>query len=410
MMSLRGIAAGLLIALLTTGCSVGAASGGMNGATPTRSPTGSRSPATPSTAAPTPPAKSIHFKHVWMLTATRGFAVSVRGRMLWTSDGGRTWRDGTPAGIRAVVRSGVTFEPGPYPCAGCPADAYPGWAVVAKRPSGTRLLFTPNGGQTWHERSLPAGAQDSSILGLSFVTPNDGWLLTSGGAAAGSMAAVLYRTTNGGFRWSEVAQTHVTPRPSAGPGQIPFGGDKTGLAFANPERGWVSGVTAALGHVYLLATPDGGRDWSFVTLKLPESFPNAQFASEPPVFFPHGHGILAVRVLGRVPPSEALFFSTGDGGVSWSAVKPVVDRDPSSYGFVWIFADPAHGWAADGAHLYATSDGGRTWQAVATNRPLRQVSQLDFVNATVGWAVDGERLLATTDGGKTWTTLAEASP
>lgn len=410
MMSLRGIAAVLLIAVLATGCSAGAGPAVKTTTTPARSSTGSPTTPTPSsTAAPTPRAKPIHFEHVWMFTQTQGFAVSVLGRMLWTSDGGHTWHDATPAGVRAVVHSGIAFEPGPYPCAGCPADAYPGWAVTAKGHSGTVLLFTPNGGQSWHERTLPAGAQHSSILGLSFVTPNNGWLLTSAGAAAGSMAAAVYRTTDGGYHWSEVARTFVTPQPSAGAGRIPFGGDKTGLAFANEKRGWVSGVTAAMGHVYLLATPDGGRDWSFVTLKLPGSFPDAQFESEPPVFFPHGHGILAVRMLGRIPPSETLLFATNDGGASWSAVQPVVDQAPSAVGFAWTSADPAHGWAADGVHLYATSDGGRTWRIVATNRPLRHVSQLDFVNATVGWAVDGGQLLATTDGGKTWTALAGAS-
>jgi photosystem II stability/assembly factor-like uncharacterized protein len=401
MTTLRAIAAILLTALLATGCSAGTGLPTKPFSVPAQPSTGSP----PSAAAVAPHTKPIHFQHVWMFTQTQGFAVSELGRMLWTSDGGRSWHDATPAGVRAVVHSGIAFEPGPYPCAGCPADAYPGWAVVAKGHLGTLLLFTPNGGQSWHERSLPADAHHSSILGLSFVTPDNGWLLTSAGAAAGSMAAALYQTNDGGFHWSELSQTYVN-QPSSGPGHIPFGGDKSGLAFANEKRGWVSGLTAAMGHVYLLVTEDGGRDWSFVTLKLPGSFRDRQFESEPPVFFRHGHGILALRMFGRIPPSEALFFTTNNGGASWSAVKPVVDEAPSAVGFVWTFTDPVHGWVADGVHIYATSDGGRTWQSLATNRPLRRVSELDFVNSTVGWAVDGGQLLATTDRGKTWTTLA----
>ena len=59
-----------------------------------------------------------------------------------------------------------------------------------------------------------------------------------------------------------------------------------------------------------------------------------------------------------------LFF-TADGGASWAEYRPrgvhIARRAPSVQ-----FVDRPHGWlSADDGALYATSDGGRSWQLVS---------------------------------------------
>ncbi len=120
-------------------------------------------------------------------------------------------------------------------------------------------------------------------------------------------------------------------------------------------------------------------------------------------------------------PSTALTPTTAAAGGSAGQLPPVV-----------AFADDATGWLAEGGScsgstcadpvLRRTTDGGRTWTAVATVPALHQVSfthqdvynwgalvVLHFADPRDGWYGQGGQLWSTHDGGRTWHRLALSS-
>ena len=125
---------------------------------------------------------------VQFVSARQGW-VAGAGRVLATSDGGRTWTTqyAGPAGLYQV-----DF-----------IDTSHGWAVGANG-----LLRTANGGATWTALAEPCG----SIRSVHFVTPSLGYAVAggsqvwiSGGVPAVTGGGELLTTTNGGRTWTRVA-------------------------------------------------------------------------------------------------------------------------------------------------------------------------------------------------------------
>jgi photosystem II stability/assembly factor-like uncharacterized protein len=121
----------------------------------------------------------------------------------------------------------------------------------------------------------------------------------------------------------------------------------------------------------------------------------------------------AVGAMGTIKRSE-------DGGGTWQTVNLASDADLYRVDFV----DALHGWAVGGrlriaesnaamrhdkrggyAYIYATRDGGKSWQCQYGERG-RLLLGLDFIDKNTGYAC-GERgiLLKTEDGGAHWREL-----
>ena len=222
----------------------------------------------------------------------------------------------------------------------------------------------------------------------------------------GSDAVGIVRTIDGGMKWSLVARTPPFFGPGAGIGGLPVGCDKTGLAFATPSLGWVSGVCNA-GGPFLYATRDGGQTW--VAQNLPVSAASCGGCDvSPPVFFGQT-GFLSIST-----GSGSILLVTHDTGATWSRMPlPArAGRFPRMQ-----FVDARHGFlipagpeGSFGQVLYATANAGRTWTLVHSNVRLDQIGTPDFVSAEVGlaWFVGGDvlgvpPLYATSNGGRTWT-------
>ncbi len=217
----------------------------------------------------------------------------------------------------------------------------------------------------------------------------------------------ILATTDGGAHWATVTRT-VSNAPV--PGTLPLGGIKTGLSFRDADTGWATGEVAGPDNFsWLYRTSDGGHSWQHQTLTFPVAYQPVSPVTYPPQFFTPSVGILPVA-LNSPNRTQALdFFTTRDGGKTWTSTTPLPFKN-TTMSPTWDFGDANHGWAVWGKQLHMTADGGRHWRPIVPNRSFEHVTQLNFVNARVGWgypfATDNHSLLLrTTNGGRTWTQL-----
>jgi photosystem II stability/assembly factor-like uncharacterized protein len=120
---------------------------------------------------------------------------------------------------------------------------------------------------------------------------------------------------------------------------------------------------------------------------------------------------------------SAGILATSDGGATWRGVY----RAPRGGGgpdklYEVDFTDAAHGWAVGTSAVLSTSDGGRTW--TRRQEPCGLIDSVHFLTPGLGYAISGAasvslnagmpvaegggRVLRTTDGGRTWNPVATA--
>ncbi len=272
------------------------------------------------------------------------------------------------------------------------------------------------------------------------------WSAAVGGLVLALVATLIGLEVSGGGpgRPPQKASTGGSPRVQAGPGPnadaglagfIPPAVEVMGQA--DTQLVWAAGISG------LYITSDGGAQWRTVT---PPNLANEYVAERVITMEAVGQNdlwLVLYDVPGLVPYSESQDGSdrgegidrSTDGGRTWtfSTLPGCLQLcGPTALSFV----DADHGFAAvsadDGnpngrpALLFATGDGGATWQAVATPPDLGGVEmggpapdpKLVFTNAQDGWAVSGPLegadattanpggvLYRTTDGGHAWSVV-----
>ena len=241
-------------------------------------------------------------------------------------------------------------------------DAQHGWAA-----SDHLVLRTSDGGRTWEDatpKDVPSDVDPS--FQVTAVSPQAAWMIVPD--KEDFRKGTLYRTSDGGQTWQSAA--------------VPFGG------------GWV------------------------------------QFQDE-------AHAVLMAD-RGVAAGSQGVdLYQTDDAGATWNLISHVDPQNPSDQGIPFggnksgvTFRDSTHGWVTGfmpvdgGVYLYATRDGGKTWQPVQLDLPAGwQQAQIESkppvffgtqdgiltlrASANVGQLV----LFVTHDGGDTWqaTTTLQAS-
>ena len=329
-----------------------------------------------------PPLESIR-----MVDALTGWAVTHgydASLLLRTTDGGVHWKDVTPlsaAGQKINVRA-----------------VYALTSLIAWAGS----FHTVDGGETWRPVVLPARGGMGT---LHFINASEGWMLSLGAAAMGSVEAYVYRSTDEGENWIEVASAESQDVGSG----LPFSGVKGSITFLNATTGWITGGHGIAPNVFFLyKTRDAGRTWQEQKLPLPpEATSRWSSWTYPPKFFTSHRGILPVFFSYNYDVGGAwviLFYITHDGGATWTHTGPV---SVGQWGNPYDFVDMDHGWASDGGALYTTMNGGHQWQAMHPTQPFADIKQLDFMSPQFGWAITkiSPYLLKTVDGGRTWTPM-----
>ncbi len=230
------------------------------------------------------------------------------------------------------------------------------------------IIKTTNGGQQWLRVISPTTQPISSIV---FLNPDTGWI--------GGNQGFIFKTTDGGTSW--IQQNSNTSL------------DISDLYFLNDRLGW--GVTITPSPVYLRTT-NGGDQWD--TLRS-IGFPiNSIFFLDSLQGFSCG---------GRF---DWLGFvnQTVNGGLTWTAVQPIVQETM----FEVAFLNPDFGITVGGDHdyfgslAYQTSDGGKTWnlQSISDTVPSPLIG-LSFLDSNHAWACGWGKIYKGNPALELWTEL-----
>jgi photosystem II stability/assembly factor-like uncharacterized protein len=264
-----------------------------------------------------------------------------------------------------------------------------------------KVYRTSDGGRHWQSFAAPGhnlagGSADS----LQFLNPRDGFLTD---VVANAPGESLYRTTDGGATWHLIAS--LQPERRHGTGVLPELG-QTEFA-AGGKVGYLGG--GMFSHA-LYRTSDGGRTWRKADMPAPSGSQfglpalSGQTQAEPVTI--HSGGSVSLRT-----------YLSVDGGVTWSPRSVLATPIASCAGP--IASDLSHGWAAAvQAHqvlVFRERNQGRSWITLRTHVQTPPGScgpdQITAPGPRQGWLVvpgpvangaGTTRIYASADGGKTW--------
>ncbi len=373
--------------------------------------------------------------------AQHALIVGSGGTIYRTTDGAATWQPVTP--LNAADLNAVSML----------ADGS-AWAAG----SGGAIWHSADGGATWTAQTSGAGVDLNAIQFLDAAT----------GFAAGDSGVVL-RTSDGGATWAPVTSgfpvsaninTLFFTSPQAG-----WIAGQTGLMRRTTDGGatWqpvASGVSADILDIHfagsfgvfgadngLVATSTGGSVWNVQTGETakraamavfavnPNQVWAAGFAQRPPAENPNGAaleswwvyksedgGPFELKAGDYFPQWQEVAYPTPNvayvAGQQWAVLKTVDGGDT----WTWLRADPSSGYFAslscpDADHcwgggryasVYATSDGGKTWQRQVlpgAGKPVYDMFMWDNqrgLAGTNGFTDSTHIMYRTDDGGQTW--------
>lgn len=241
---------------------------------------------------------------------------------------------------------------------------------------------------------------------------------------AGAEDAALFKSTDGGASWSDVAAFRTGNTPEAwGPGA---GGLCLHTILIDPNG---SGrMYAAVSAAGALRSDDHGATWKLINDGL-----HSDYLPEPGA--PVGH---CVHNLAMHPANPDTVFMqkhwhvcrSDDGGERWNKVSgnlptdfgfpiAVHAREPETIYVVPIESDAEH-YPPDGKlRVYRSRSGGETWEALTEGLPqanfrqniLRDAMSVDTLDPCgVYFGSTGGSLFASSDDGDSWTAVAEHLP
>ncbi len=223
---------------------------------------------------------------------------------------------------------------------------------------------------------------------------------------------------------------------------LPLAGALTRVQMIDANTGWaISWDLAGTGAYHILKTTDGGSHWQTMLQCLPTQPSGMGFGEGCSTDF-HSASVATVvqpEYDSQAQISSLRIFHTSDGGQTWQSSVIMARNRETPPVFVdalhgWVFAtdhfsgpDPASAYIGGQIALYRTSDGGQTWQRVASGPstpqiatttddsygipPLAASARLQFVTPSTGWLIGTSShpdhsgyswLYVTHDGGVSW--------
>jgi len=315
--------------------------------------------------APPPQLTTVHFlnlRDAWGLSGTRVYR---------TQNGGDSWRDVTPAGLR-------------FPSSIQTMAATTASVVGQLQSNHSEIRYedfmSKDGGTHWWLLDMPPITPYAP--GMQWLSQKVGWLwgLTDKGTEMS-----LFKTSSGGTRWNSVPFDFTR-----------FNGSNTDFYFMNGSKGWMTGMSNATGQFFLFETSDGGKMWNKRVLPMPGK---GFFVTYSPSFLNRSSGVMPMMYNNQF----LYFYRTNNGGVSWrlGAALPITPSYKPVYeqiGHTIMTAIQKNGKA----DLYASTDLGATWSSVPTSPHFRSIEEIDLLTPSNGFLLSKFRLWETSNGGKKW--------
>jgi photosystem II stability/assembly factor-like uncharacterized protein len=317
------------------------------------------------------------FYSVQALSADHVFIVGYGGKIIETTNGGRSWTQ-RPSGTDVALYS-VHF-----------VDDQVGWISGQD----ALILHTTDGGKTWDKQESNAtfedretGTQPLFLFALHALDRDHAW-------AVGDRS-IISSTSDGGKTWRA---RKVAMESDLSGGQSLAAADPIlyDVQFTDTQHGWIVGEFGKI-----MYTGDGGETWREQEKSLMEGANIFDLLDLPTLF-----GIHMIDAKNGLDAGlEGHVARTRDGGQRWTYDQMVVDYplvDPLFS--VYEFPNGA-GWATGAAgEVLRTEPGSDTWSRAKLGQDvLTWLRGLSFSDADHGWMVGGYGLIyRTTDGGKTW--------
>jgi len=303
--------------------------------------------------------------------AERAWLVTIKGDLLRTDDGGKTWQN-TPATTIGGFQSTTML------------DDLRGFAVN----NHGKIWSTINGGKNWvakgELRTTDWHFNESDQI--QFMDELHGWNVET---------LTIWRTEDGGANW----QKAFSPFDHGDKGQ------PVRAFFLNLRNVWVCGTD---GEVY--NTKDDGQTWTTQTISGKDSdFTDIFFTNEKT-------GWLAGYIGGQLGDK---LYHTNDGGKTWQLLSTAISQ---GYLNSIYFFDEKEGWAcgdaksaetngnSEKAMLMHTTDGGQSWQTTLIKDDEPFFDRISFVDSKHGWLFGRDHVYRTDDGGKSWHTVLNLPP
>jgi len=302
------------------------------------------------------------FSDVSLVSATDIWAVDQNGALVHSVDGARWAESARPVRWSDALR-GVSF-----------LDAQNGWVVGSSDFYGENgvILHTDDGGATWTpQTSNLAGG----LVGVDFVDKDTGWAISSDPFPWGLGAnTCIERTTDGGATWV--------------PLYVASGAALSAVHFRDASTGWAAGSYQPVENdqvAAIFATTNGGLTWTKGAL--PKGAPEISDLQ----FLDADTGwAVGVSYDYRTEQETGWVLRTIDGGKTWTRVPGLDDAVP----YAVRFSDAQHGWIGGDNGVYATTDGGTTWDPVAGGSGVTAIAAVDPQHV---WAFGSGFLVSTVD-------------
>lgn len=250
---------------------------------------------------------SIDMNAVHFVDEMTGTIAAESGVVLGTADGGESWKRVAASGPIYAHNRAIAF-----------IDARQGWLLGRQ---GVR--HTADGGATW--KRVDEGRETTGNA-IAFTSPQRGWIVGKFGD--------VQRTADGGVTWEEVAAL----------GDVSgLKGDDlptfTAVHFADEDHGWIAGYRREMtlldqtDHAVILHTRDGGRTWKHQLEGVESLLRDICFADA-------GRGWAVGYDTGA---STAVILATTNGGNDWTVAKTITGEKLLALhvkdGAVWTVGD-----------------------------------------------------------------------
>lgn len=306
------------------------------------------------------------FYDVKALSAEKAIVVGYAGKILLTTDGGKSWQI-KPSGTDVALYN-VRF-----------ADAQNGWICGQDG----LILHTTDGGETWKKQNTGINL---AIFALWFANQNIGWAV--------AQQATYLHTTNGGESWEQGRIEASVEGVSEEATLALVDPTLYDIYFRDEKVGWMVGEFGKIYH-----STDGGATWQEQQNAL-----LGQAGIDDALNLPTWFGVRFANANdGVVVGLEGKIAKTTDGGKTWTFTAEdlaVTSTDPL---YALWFTSNGSDWIVGASGRVLQLREGEWKPARLGLRSVAWLRAIDFSDENNGWIVGGYgTILRTTDGGKSW--------